>query len=97
MLPPGDSIPALRVPPAETQVDGLPPALSLDSDLDTPFAQRWRLREKLERYESLKLVCYDRYDHQLSNAVPRSSFYRLLGVEEVTSLNFQDVKHFKNS
>ena len=49
-------IPALRAPSAETQVDGLPPALSLaaralwqnlDSDLDTPFAQRWRLRENL--------------------------------------------------
>ena len=87
-MPTPGSIPALRVPPAETQVDGLPPALSFDSDLDTPFAQRSCLRAKLERYESLELIFYDRYDHQLSNAVPRSSFYKLLGVERVRGLNF---------
>ena len=60
MLPPGDSFPALRVPPAETQVDGLPPALSLaaralcqnfDSDLDNVFAQRSCLHAKVKRHE----------------------------------------------
>ena len=87
-MPTPGFIPALRVPPAETQVDGLPPALSLDSDLDTPFAQRKCLRAKLEPYEPLEVVFYDRYDHQRSNAAPRSSFYTLLGVESMEGLNF---------
>ena len=88
MLPHGDAIPALRVPPAETQVDGLPPALSLDSDLDTPFAQRRCLRAEVKLYERLVRFLYDRYDQQLSKAVPRSSFYGILGVESMESLNF---------
>ena len=90
-------IPALRVPPAETQVDGLPPALSLDSDLNVPFAQRWYLRAKLERCGPLELVFYDSYDHQLSNAVPRSPFYTLLGVESMERLNFEHAQHLKIS
>ena len=69
----------------------------IDSDLDTPFAQRRCLRAKLERYEPLVLILYDRYDHQLSNAVPRSPFYKLLGVGKVAGLDFQHVKHFKTS
>ena len=55
-MPTPGSISALRVSPAETQVDGLPPALSFDSDLDNVFAQRGRMRAKLERYERLVLI-----------------------------------------
>ena len=91
-MPAPGSIPALRVPPAETQVDGLPPALSFDSDLNVPFAQRRSVCSKIKPYELLKQVFYSRYDHQPSNAVPRSSFYKILGVESVGPLNFQHVK-----
>ena len=105
-MPTPGPIPALRVPPAETQVDGLPPALSLAaralcqnflSDLNDVFAQRRCLRVKLKRYEPLEVILYDRYGQQLSNAVPRSSFYGILGVESMTSLNFKHVKNFKTS
>ena len=67
----------------------------LDSDLDTPFAQRRCRRAKLERYEPLKLVLPDRYDQQLSNAVLKSSFYCISGVESGERLKFQHVKIFK--
>ena len=92
--------------PGGYQVDGLPHVLTLAaralyrktlSGLNASFAQRGCLRAKLEPYGTLKLVFYDRYDHQLSNAVPRSPFYKLSGVESMKGLNFEHVKIFKIS
>ena len=70
---------------------------NFDRDLNAHLAQRSCLRAKSERYERLVLILYDIYDHQLSNAVPRSPFYTHLGVESVRPLIFQYVKKFKTS
>ena len=61
---------------------------NFDGDLDDVFAQRRCLHAKVKRHEPLELILYDRYDQKLSNAVLRSPFYTLLGVESMERLNF---------
>ena len=65
------------------------------SDLDAPFAARRSLRATIERYEALELVFYDTYDRKLSNAVLKSPFYCISGVESVEGLSFQHSKSLK--